>query len=334
MRLVRVPTVHTKHLDTFVHTALSTLHAMTGGYDIVHYHTLGPALFSFLPRLGGAKTIVTVQGLDWQRKKWGSFAAAVLRLGERAAIRFPNSTVVVSRTLQSYFDERYNMSPVFIPNGTTLHERSDATHLVQWGLDPDNYILFLGRFSPEKNCDLLIGAYEQLQTDVKLVLAGGSSHSDEYANQLRRHQSERIRILEWVSGDALEALLTNAMIFVLPSDLEGLSLALLDAMGAGLCVLTSNIPENQELVDEVGFTFRRHDQQDLARMLSLLIRDPVMRKRAGRDASERIRQLYLWPTVVEQIEREYFRLMGWQIPTGQSPLEETDYAAQAEKHAA
>lgn len=334
MHVVRLPTVRTKHLDTFAHTALSTLHAMAGGYDIVHYHTLGPALFSFLPRLVGAKTVVTVQGLDWQRKKWGPIAAAVLRQGERAAIRLPNSTVVVSRTLQDYFADHYGTSPIFIPNGTMLHEKTGSTCLDQWGLDPDNYILFLGRFSPEKNCDLLIGAYEQLRTDVKLVLAGGSSHSDEYANHLRRHQGEKIRILDWVSGSALEALLTNAMIFVLPSDLEGLSLALLDAMGAGLCVLTSDIPENRELVDGVGFTFRRRDQQDLASMLWLLINDPEIRERAGREAQDRIHQLYLWPTIVDQIEREYFRLMGWQVPTGQSSVEERDFAAQAQKYVA
>jgi glycosyltransferase involved in cell wall biosynthesis len=334
MRLVHLPTVRTKHLDTFIHTALSTLHAMTGTYDIVHYHTLGPALFSFLPRLVGAKTVVTVQGLDWQRKKWGPIAAAVLRQGERAAIRLPNSTVVVSRTLQSYFADRYDASPIFIPNGTMLRESVHSDYLGQWRLDPSNYILFLGRFSPEKNCDLLIGAYEQLQTDVKLVLAGGSSHSDEYVHRLRQHKSQRIRFLDWVSGDALEALLTNAMIFVLPSDLEGLSLALLDAMGAGLCVLTSDIPENRELVDGVGFTFRRRDQQDLASMLWLLINDPEMRKRAGRDAQERIRQLYLWPTIVDQIEHEYFRLMGWQVPTGQSLVEEHDFAAPLGKYVA
>jgi glycosyltransferase involved in cell wall biosynthesis len=322
MRIVRLPTLRTKHLDTFMHTALSTLHAMAGKYDIVHYHTLGPALFSFLPRLAGAKTVVSVQGLDWQRKKWGRVASAVLRLGERAAIRLPHSTVVVSHTLQNYFEDHYQIISVLIPNGTALRAKASADALSRWGLTPDNYILFLGRFSPEKNCDLLIGAYEQLQTDVKLVLAGGSSHSDEYASRLRRHESDRIRILGWVSGQALESLLTNAMIFVLPSDLEGLSLALLDAMGAGLCVLTSDIPENRELVDGAGFTFRRGDQQDLARMLELLIRNPAIRRQAGNEAREKIRHQYLWPIVVERLEREYFRIMGW--PDVQARLPHAD----------
>jgi glycosyltransferase involved in cell wall biosynthesis len=116
-------------------------------------------------------------------------------------------------------------------------------------------VLYLGRFSPEKGCHLLVEAFEQLETGIKLVMAGGSSYCDEYSRKLRTHASDRIRMVEWVSGDTLDELLTNAMIFVLPSDLEGLSLALLDAMGAGLCVLTSDAPENREVVDGAGFTF-------------------------------------------------------------------------------
>lgn len=244
-------------MDTLVHTALSTVHAMFGRYDVVHYHALGPALFSFLPRLTGKKTVVTVQGLDWQRRKWGRFASSVLRTGERAASALPDSTIVVSRTLQAYYQAKHGARTAYIPNGTELRARVRAGFLEQWGLQPDRYILFLGRFSPEKNCDLLIRAYEPIKTDVKLVLAGGSSYSDAYSQELRRHRTSRILLLDWVSGAALEELLTNAMLFVLPSDLEGLSLALLDVMSAGICVLTSDVPENRELVDGAGFTFRR-----------------------------------------------------------------------------
>ena len=165
--------------------------------------------------------------------------------------------------------------------GTSLRQRRAAGRLREWGLEPGAYILFLGRFSPEKNCDLLIQAYEQMDTPVKLVLAGGSSHSDAYVKQLRQHQSDRVRILDWVSGEALDELLTNAMLFVLPSDLEGLSLALLDAMGAGVCVLASDVPENCELVEGSGFTFRHGDLDDLERMLRLLISEPEIRKAAA-----------------------------------------------------
>jgi glycosyltransferase involved in cell wall biosynthesis len=310
MRLVRLPTVRSKHLETLVHTFLSTLHALFSDSDIVHYQCLGPALFSFLPRWFGKKTVVTVQGLDWQRRKWGRIASAVLRLGEQASFKLPDLTMVVSRTLQGYYHSRYAAETAYVPNGTTLRQRRSTGRLQAWGLEPGGYILFLGRFSPEKNCDLLIRAYEQMDTPVKLVLAGGSSHSDEYAEGLRRHQSDRIRVLDWVSGEALDELLTNAMLFVLPSDLEGLSLALLDAMGAGVCVLASDIPENRELVDPTGFTFRRGDQNDLERMLRLLIAEPEIRKAAARKARERVWEHYLWGRVAREIEGSYLALAG------------------------
>ncbi|MGC1161078.1 MAG: glycosyltransferase family 4 protein, partial [Candidatus Sulfotelmatobacter sp.] len=259
MQLVRLPTIRTKHLETLVHTFLSTLHVLVQPCDVVHYHALGPALFSFIPRLAGKKNVVTVQGLDWQRKKWGRFASAVLRLGERASVSLPNHTMVVSQALQKHYRAGYGAETSYVPNGGMLREWRVPDRIFDWELEPGRYILFLGRFSPEKGCHLLVEAYEKLDTDVKLVMAGGSSYCDNYSRQLRTHAGERIKMLEWVSGEALDELLTNAMMFVLPSDLEGLSLALLDAMGAGLCVLSSDVPENREAVEDAGFTFRRGD---------------------------------------------------------------------------
>ena len=314
MRLVRLPTVRSKHFETVLHTMLSTLHVLFQPCDIVHYHTLGPALFSFVPRLIGKKTAVTVQGLDWQRKKWGRVASAVLRLGEKAAVWCPDTTMVVSRTLWSYFRERYRLETRYIANGALLRERRNATKILEWGLLPERYVLFLGRFSPEKNCHLLIEAYEPIETEVKLVLAGGGNRSDAYCQELLNHASDRVRLLPYVSGDAFEELLTNAMLFVLPSDLEGLSLALLEAMGAGLCVLASDIPENRELVDGAGFLFRPGDATDLQRMLRLLLADPEVRMAAGHAAKQRIREQYLWPKIAHQVEDAYMEMMGWPAP--------------------
>ena len=310
MRLVRLPTLRTKHLETLVHTMLSTIHVLTQRCDVVHYHALGPALFSFIPRLFGKKTVVTVQGLDWQRKKWGRLASAVLRLGERASVALPNGTMVVSRTLHEHYWERFGVSTAYVPNGGVMRERRRADRLSDWELKSRNYILFLGRFSPEKGCHLLIEAYEQLDTQVKLVLAGASSYCDDYSRELRTHASDRIKMLDWVSGEALDELLTNAMLFVLPSDLEGLSLALLDAMGAGLCVLATDVPENREVVKDVGFTFERGNATDLAGMLRFLIANPVVREAAGRAARKRIRERYLWSDVAANVAQVYADVTG------------------------
>jgi glycosyltransferase involved in cell wall biosynthesis len=311
MRVRRLPTIRSKHLETVVHTLLSTAHAMTSDYDVVHYHCLGPALFSFLPRLAGKKTVVTVQGLDWQRGKWGRFAARVLRWGEAAAVSLPDATMVVSRTLQQYYREQYKRETIYVPNGATQVPPRLPRQLIEWDLLPDNYVLFLGRFSPEKNCHLLIEAFEHLHTDMKLVLAGGSSHSDAYVKSLRRHESEQIRFLPWVSGRDLEELVSHAALFVLPSELEGLSLALLDAMAAGVCVLTSDIPENKEVVEGAGFTFRRGDQTDLQRMLDLLVHDPDLRRQSAARGRERIQGEYLWPEIARSIETAYYKVLGW-----------------------
>jgi len=311
MRVRRLPTIRSKHLETVVHTLLSSLHAMASDYDIVHYHCLGPALFSFLPRLAGKKTVVTVQGLDWQRGKWGPIAARVLRWGEAAAVRLPDATMVVSRTLQRHYRSQHQRETIYVPNGATVASHRPSQHRRRDDLLPDNCILFLGRFSPEKNCHLLIDAFEKTDTEMKLVLAGGSSHSDSYVASLRRHESDRICFLPWVSGNKLKELLSSAAVFVLPSELEGLSLALLDAMAAGVCVLTSDIPENREVVDGAGFTFRRGDSADLQRMLDLLVHDPDLRRQAAMRARERVQSHYQWPEIARSIEATYFNVLGW-----------------------
>ena len=313
MKTVRLPTIRSKHWETLVHTFLSTLHVLASPCDVVHYHALGPALFSFIPRLAGKKTVVTVQGLDWQRKKWGRVASAVLRLGERAAVSLPSNTMVVSRTLQKHYKTGFAAETSYVPNGGVMRQWRVPDRILEWGLEPGRYILFLGRFSPEKGCHLLLEAYEKLDTDVKLVMAGAPSYCDDYSRRLFDHASKRIKLLNWVSGDVLDELLTNAMIFVLPSDLEGLSLALLDAMGAGLCVLSSDVAENREAMDDAGFTFRRGDVADLADRLRFLIANPAVREAAGEAAKRRVRENYQWPKIVAEIERVYFETMGWEV---------------------
>jgi glycosyltransferase involved in cell wall biosynthesis len=310
MRLVRLPTIRSKHFETVVHTLLSTAHAITQKYDVVHYHALGPALFSILPRLAGSKTAVTVQGLDWQRKKWGRLASSVLQLGERASVKLPNATMVVSQTLRRRYREVHGVEAFYVPNGGVLREGRAPCKILEWGIEAQSYVLFLGRFSPEKGCHILMEAFEQLDTDVKLVMAGASSYCDAYSRELRTHASASVLLHDWVAGDTLDELLTNAMIFVLPSEMEGLSLALLDAMGAGLCVVASDVPENREVVDGVGFTFECGNATDLAERLRFLIANPAVREAAGKAAKNRVRDHYQWQGIAADIENAYFEIMG------------------------
>jgi glycosyltransferase involved in cell wall biosynthesis len=233
--------------------------------------------------------------------------------------------MVVSQALQERYRNEHGVEVFYVPNGGVLRERTEPNKIFDWGLEPRKYILFLGRFSPEKGCHLLVDAYERLDTGVKLVMAGAASYCDDYSRNLRTHASDRIKMLDWVSGPVLDELLTNAMILVLPSDLEGMSLALLDAMGAGLCVLASDVPENREVVDGAGFTFQHGDVTDLADRLRFLLSNPAVREAAGRAAKDRIRQQYQWSKITEGIENVYLELMGWrrsQAPEKKSPAVE------------
>jgi glycosyltransferase involved in cell wall biosynthesis len=302
MSIVESPSSH-QTSETAMHVP-QQLAVLFSRNRIVHYHALGPSLFSFIPRLAGKKTIVTVQGLDWQRKKWNALASAVLRAGEQASATLPDATVVVSQTLRKYYDNRYGRGSLCIPNGTHLRDRRAPSHLSDWGLASDDYILFLGRFSPEKNCHMLIDAYERLDTPVKLVFAGGSNMPI-----LRRSASPThsiIRFLPWVSGDELEELHTRAM---LSSTLRWRIVARSARRhGAGVCIVTSDIPENRELVDGAGFTFRRGDVEDLERVLQMLVGDPAARRSAAAAAKQRIRDHYLWSDIACRIEAAYLKL--------------------------
>ena len=218
--------------------------------------------------------------------------------------------------LQQRYREKHGVEAFYVPNGGILRERTKASRLREWGLEPGKYILFLGRFSPEKGCHLLVEAFEQIETDTKLVLAGASSYCDDYSRELRTHANDRIRMLDWVSGETLDELLTNAMIFVLPSDMEGLSLALLDAMGAGLCVLASDVPENREVVDGAGFTFKRGSATDLAERLRFLLANQAVREAAGKAAKRRIEEQYQWQDIAGDIEKAYYAMLGWELVDG------------------
>ena len=199
--------------------------------------------------------------------------------------------------------------PVDVIVGRLFHDVLDLKKLGarvrEWGIEPEQYVLFLGRFSPEKNWHLLIEAFGRLDTSVDLVLAGGASSSTGYAQTLLQRAGENVHSLDYVSGDAFDELLTNAMLFVLPSDLEGLSLALLEAMGAGVCVLACDIPENREVVDGAGFLFKPGDVADLEHMLRFLISDSAARTSAARTAKQRIREQYQWNEITRRIEDVY-----------------------------
>jgi glycosyltransferase involved in cell wall biosynthesis len=311
VRLVSLPSINTKHLDTLTHVLLCTLHSLFQDFDILHYHALGPTLFAWLPRARGRRVVATVQGLDWQRAKWGAIARKTLQLAERTSARLPHRTIVVSRVLESYYTTRYGSSAVYIPNGVDMPAATPSPRLIkEYGLKGDDYILFAGRLVPEKGVHGLLEAYSQLGTNKKLVIAGEGVHSEEYVATLKETAGPDVVFTGHVVGELLAELFSNAYLYVLPSAIEGLSLSLLEAMSYGLCVVASDIPENREVVGGRGFTFNSGDWQSLAGVLEHLLGDESAVTESGLKARAHVQQEYGWDSITERTDQLYRSLIA------------------------
>ena len=321
VKIVRLPSWNTKHLDTATHVFLSTMHSLFQGYDLVHFHALAPSAFAFLPRWFGTPTVVTVHGLDWQREKWGAVASWVLKRCEVPAVRFPDRTIVVSKTLESYFRVHHHRETDYIPNGTHLPAPRLPRRLSEFGIEPGKYVLFVGRLVPEKGAHYLIEAFQNVRSDMKLAVVGGMSFTEGYVNELRKQQSDRVKMLDYVYGELLEELWSNAYMVVLPSTMEGLSIALLEALSHGRCVLMSDIPENLEVASDCALSFRSRDIADLTEKLQRLIDDPALVKHYEGLARQRIQEHYNWDRVVDALEKVYGALANGSA--GATPVAKT-----------
>ena len=246
IRIRTVPTLDKKGLAAMTASLTGAIAATFSNADVIHFHAEGPCAMLWLPKLFGKRCIATVHGLDHKRAKWGKFARTYIMLGERCAVRFADEIIVLSRGVQQYFRDVYGRETVFIPNGVTRPEIREADLITsRFGLEKDGYILFLGRLVPEKGVHYLIEAFRKTETEKRLVIAGGTSDTDDYVCQLHEMAAgdDRILFAGFVQGRLLEELYSNAYLYVLPSDLEGMPLSLLEAMSYGNCCVVSDIPE-------------------------------------------------------------------------------------------
>jgi glycosyltransferase involved in cell wall biosynthesis len=310
MRIKRYPTPRTKHLETIIHSALCTMDALFRGYDIVQFHALGSAPLAAIPRIVGSKTVVSVRGLDSQREKWNWFAKRYLEACEWASVHGPTATTVVSRPLADYYAQRYGAHTTYIPNGVTLRDRIPPKEICKFGLGRKNYILYVGRLTPEKGCHDLIDAYKRLDCDLKLAFVGGSTYADAYVETLRANESDRILFLGFQTGAALQELFSNAYLYVLPSYIEGLSISLLEGMAYGNCVLTSDIIENVDALCDGHFSFRAGDSAHLYDMMAYLIKNPEQVAVSGEANRVHIEKSYTWDRVTDKTENFFLNLLG------------------------
>jgi len=317
IRIRRLPAIYTKHLEAISNTLLAVLHALRG-YDVVHFNATGPALLAGFPRLFGRKVVVTVHGLDWKREKWGRFAKLWLKLGAWASVTFPHRTTVVSRTLKRHYQEWLQQDVDYIPNGVTLPESAHLRDLPNpLGLPKGSYVLFLSRLVPEKGCHTLIRAFRSLPTELKLVIVGPPTHSEDYAAHLRELADGDPRIIFAGPhfGTGKDALFRDAYLFVLPSTIEGMALVLLEAMSFGAGCLCSDIPENLEVVETAGgelvaATFETNNARNLAERLGELLHAPDRVALLGQRAREHVASSFNWNTIARAYDDCYRKLVG------------------------
>lgn len=308
IKLKSVFTINRKGLAAMTSSFFAAICTAFGKYDVVHFHAEGPCAMLWLPKLFGKRCIATIHGIDWQRAKWGGFASKYIKFGEKVAVKYADEIIVLSEGVQKYFMDTYGRNTVFIPNGVNRPiPRSPQLIKEKYGLDKDEYILFLGRLVPEKGITYLIEAFKGVTTEKKLVIAGGSSDTDAFMQELKKlaEGNDRIVFTGFVQGQMLEELYSNAYVYTLPSDLEGMPLSLLEAMSYGNCCLTSDIAECAEVVEGKAILFKKSDIDDLKEKLQYACDNPDAVERLKNGAADFICQKYNWDDVVEQTLVQY-----------------------------
>lgn len=308
VRVVPVATIDKKGFAALTASFSATIKAIREGQDVIHYHAEGPCVPLPLASLFGIKTVVTIHGLDWRCSKWGRFAKSYIKLGEKLAVKYADKIIVLSEDLQKYFSEKYGRSTVCIPNGVSS-PRLVSPDLIskKWGLEPDGYILYLGRIVPDKGLESLIEAYRSSRSPLRLVIAGGGSDTLEYENQLKRRAEGNKNILftGYVSGRAYGELYSNAAAFVLPSEHEGMPMSLLEAMAYGRCCIASDIDVCKKVLSDCGILVPVADDAALRLAIEFIGDNPEESARYGVLAKKRVEDKYDWEDVVHRILQEY-----------------------------
>lgn len=299
-------TINKKGLDALIYSFIASIEALFGNYDCIHYHAEGSCAMLWIPHLFGKKTVVTIHGLDWKRAKWGGFATKYIKLGERIAAKYADEIIVLSEEVQKYFKETYNRETKYIPNGVNKPVHRDPNIIKQkYGLECNDYILYLARIVPEKRLDLLIDAFYKINTCKKLVIAGGASHTNDFLEKIKRKASEDPRIIMtgFVQGEELEELYSNAYLYCLPSDVEGMPISLLEAMSYGRNCLVSDIEENTQVCGKYATTFKKSSLDDLIEKLQKCLEG--YNRYESSEISNYILKDYNWEDVVSRTEELY-----------------------------
>lgn len=303
VKIKKVITIDKKGLAAMTSSFFASLCCAFGRYDVVHFHAEGPCAMIPIVKLFGKRVVATIHGLDWQRAKWGGFATKYIKFGEKMAVRYADEIIVLSQNVRDYFMKEYNRNTVFIPNGIEKPKQYPVKLIKdKFGLEKDEYILFLGRIVPEKGITYLIEAFKNVKTDKKLVIAGGASDTGEFMEELKKlaYGDERVVFTGFIQGQELAELYSNAYVYTLPSDLEGMPISLLEAMSYGNCCLVSDIPECTEVIGDKAVVFEKSNTESLRNKLQFLCDNIEIVNKYKKNASEYICSRFNWNDVVNR----------------------------------
>jgi glycosyltransferase involved in cell wall biosynthesis len=262
-----------------------------------------------LPRLKGIKTVVQIHGLEWKRPKWGIIGKTFFRVSDYSAAYFPHKITSVSKVLKQYYEQKFGVNVYYLPTGINKVKLRGPQRILEYGLDKDNYIFFAARLVPDKGAHYLIDAFNEIKTDKKLVIAGDAAYETDYINKIKQKANKNTLFLGFVTGELLEELFSNAYLYVLPSEIEGLPISLLEAMNYGNCVLVSDIPENLEALNGHGYTFENKNSRDLQRMLNLLLERKDLVEAKKNEAKRHVFENYSWDKIVDMYEELYYSML-------------------------
>lgn len=309
VRLVRLPTIKNKFLDTFVHTLVSTLHmGFKNRSDAGLYFIAGNSPFALLSRVLGIPSLINVDGLDSHRQKWNGVAKKYIQFAEWFSPIAATRTISDSRFVQKYYQNHFHRDSDFIPYGASVIESAGTETLERFGLVPRRYILFVGRLVPENCAHVLIEAFEQLKTDMKLVIVGDAPYAEEYIRKLKSTKNDRIIFTGYLFGDGYRELSHHSYIFCIPTEVGGTHPVILEAMASGTCVLVNDHPPNIECIGAAGVSFSGAEgAADLKDKLNMLLDSPELVAELAKKAQERVRQEYSWERVTDLYEELCFR---------------------------
>lgn len=307
VRTIDVPTIEKKSTDAVVYSFIASIMCLFGKYDIIHYHAIGPSAFLLIPHIFGKKTVVTVHGLNYKTPKWKGVGAKFIQFGEKITAKYADKVIVLSKEQKKYFKEKYNRDTIYIPNGTSVFDIESADLIKEkYGLEKNSYILFLSRVVPGKGVEYLLDAYKGIDSNLKLIVAGGTEYVHEFRSMIEEKASEdsRVQLIGFVEGKILRELYSNAKLFVFPSEAEGMPMCLLEAMSYNCPCLVSDIPENIEVGKNYVKSFKSKDVNDLRKKIEQCLEkeDPI-------NTRQYIIDDYSWENIVKKTLECYSTLL-------------------------